>query len=394
MNLVEKPFGVVLLIGGGGFIAHHIINDIVSKCGVARAEDVHIYDLNISPERTHHNNLIPLENHHQGDICDSDRLGQVLHDVRPSVIFDLVSPAMFLHDLAFYMRINVEARRVLLDLARETCTVKAFVFNSSAGVIHDSYSDLPNADESRPVLFIPQQREPYSHSKAVAETMVLAANGYDANNTGANDTAQGKWKMLTVAIRQCTPFGANHAETTVGLVENARKGKYRFQIGDNTNLVDWTYIENSARAFSLAAQALLMAHESPDNGPVQDETARVAGEAFLVSNDQPIAFWTFVRMVGEAAGHGIDIKEVKVIPRWAGMTMAFVAEWSTWLLSWGRRKSAFTRFGVRYSTINKYCCIDKAKTRLKYQPWISVEEGVRRSVLPYLTPGDTREHGD
>lgn len=312
-----------------------------------------------------------------------------MQEVRPAVVFDLVSPGMFLHDLAFYMRINVEARRALLELARETRTVKAFVFNSSAGVIHDSYSDLPNADESCPVLFIPQQREPYSHSKAVAETMVLAANGYGASS----DVNQGKWKMLTVAIRQCTPFGANHAETTVGLVENARNGKYRFQIGNNTNLVDWTYIENSARAFSLAAQALLIAHESPDD-QITDEATRVDGEAFLVSNDQPIAFWTFARMVGEAAGYGIDAKDIKTIPRWAGMAMAFAAEWSTWLFSWGQRKSAFTRFGVRYSTINKYYRIDKAKERLKYEPWISVEEGVRRSVLPFISSTDPREHSD
>jgi sterol-4alpha-carboxylate 3-dehydrogenase (decarboxylating) len=377
---------------GCGFIAHHIINDIVSKCGVARAEDVHIYDHNVRQDRPHYSGFIPEANYHEGDICDSSRLSQVLQEVRPVVIFDLVSPPMSEHDLAFYMRVNVEARRALLDLARETRTVKAFVYDSSAGVIHDSYSDLPNADESYPVLFIPQQREPYSHSKAVAETMVLEANGFGPTNSssGSDEDPRGKWKMHTVSIRQCTPFGPNHAETTNGLVDNARNGKYRFQIGDNTNLMDWTYIENSARAFSLAAQALLIAHESPN--PAPDESSRVDGQAFLITNDQPIQFWTFVRMMGAAAGYGVDPKDVRVIPRWLGMTMAFAAEWSTWILSLGRRKTAFTRVGVRYSTINRFHRIDKAKKRLKYLPVISVEEGIRRSVLPLVKT--TREHGD
>ena len=204
---------------------------------------------------------------------------------------------------------------MLLDLARETRTVRAYVFNSSAGVIHDSFSGLCNADESWPVLFMPQQREPYSHSKALAEKMVLEANGYGptTTNTPSSGEVQGGWKMLTVSIRQCTPFGANHGETTVGLVENARNGKYEYQVGDNTNLVDWAYIENSARAFSLVAQALLVAHEADDSRPV-DESNRVDGEAFLISNDHPVRFWTLARQVGAAAVFGIDEKEVQVIP--------------------------------------------------------------------------------
>lgn len=363
----------------------------MTKCGVARAEDVHIFDRHVGPEQLYYTDFIPEANYHKGDICDSARLAQVLQQVRPAMIFDLVSPPMFEYDLAYYMRINVEARRVLLDLARETRTVKAFVFNSSAGVIHDSYSDLCNADESWPVLFMPQQREPYSHSKAVAETMVLEANGFGPS-TSSNEDNQGRWKMHTVSIRQCTPFGVNHGETTVGLVENARNGKYKYQVGDNSNLVDWTYIENSARAFSLAAQALLIAHESDGNQPVE-EANRVDGEAFLVSNDQPVRFWTFARQVGAAAGYGIDDKDVRVIPRWVAMTMAFVAEWSTWVLSLGRRKAAWTRFGIRYSTLNHFHCIDKAKQRLKYQPMIDLEEGIRRSVLPYKTT-TSREHAD
>jgi len=67
------------------------------------------------------------------------------------------------------------------------------------------------------------------------------------------------------------------------------------------------------------------------------------------------------------------------------MTMVFVTEWSTWMLSLGRRKAAFTRFGIWYSTLNHFHCIDKAKKRIKYQPMFDVEEGIRRSVLPYTT---------
>ena len=274
---------------------------------------------------------------------------------------------MFEFSLSYYMKVNVTARAKLLELASENDT-KAFVYNSSAGVVHDSYSDLPDADESLPVLYMPQQREPYSHSKAVAETMVLDANA----SAGANGC-----KMLTAALRVCSPFGENQTETTNVLIENARAGKHRYQIGKGQNLTDWTYIENGVRAYLLAAQSLLAIHDARNAVP---EERRVDGQAFFITNGEPIPFWDFTRNLSAAAGFPVDPKEVVVIPRGMGMAMAFASEWLTWIMSFGRKRSTFTRHGVRYSTITRVHRIDKARQRLKYQPFVTLAEGIEKAT--------------
>ena len=43
-------------------------------------------------------------------------------------------------------------------------------------MVHDSVSDLVNADESLPVLRAPQQTEMCSHAKDVADDLVLDSN--------------------------------------------------------------------------------------------------------------------------------------------------------------------------------------------------------------------------
>lgn len=54
--------------------------------------------------------------------------------------------------------------------------MKAFVYTSSASVIHDAVSHLIEADESFPLVYLPEQKEIYSHMKALADQLVLDAN--------------------------------------------------------------------------------------------------------------------------------------------------------------------------------------------------------------------------
>jgi len=70
---------------------------------VARADDVHIFDRRVGPEQLYHNAIIPEANYHKGDICDAARLAELLQQVKPAVIFDLLSPPMFEFDLAYYI---------------------------------------------------------------------------------------------------------------------------------------------------------------------------------------------------------------------------------------------------------------------------------------------------
>jgi len=81
--------------------------------------------------------------------------------------------------------------------------------------------------------------------------------------------------------------------------------------------------------------------------------------------------------IAKQAGYPVKKKDIKVIPEWVGILMAFFAEWFVWIVSFGRRESNLTRFGVRYSCISRTLNIEKAQRVLGYQPIYLMNERLR-----------------
>ncbi len=235
------------------------------------------------------------------------------------------------------------------------------MYTSSASVVHDSVSDLIEGHDDLPLLFLPEQKEIYSHTKALADKLV----------TDANSNVKGG--MLTVSIRPVSMFGENDG-TAGAMAESAAAGKFKFQMGDGKNLFDFTYQENAVDAHVLAAQALVRSFINP---PPED--MRVAGEGFLISNDEHMPFWDFARAIGAAAGYPTRKEDVKALPKSVGLAMAVIAEWWVWITSFGKKRSRMNRVGIRYSCMTRTYRIDKAKKRLGYTPRVSLQEAIRRT---------------
>jgi sterol-4alpha-carboxylate 3-dehydrogenase (decarboxylating) len=155
-------------------------------------------------------------------------------------------------------------------------------------------------------------------------------------------------------------------------------GKTGFQLGDNTNLFDFTYVANVAHAHILASLALL-ATSRLQTQPLDHE--KVDGEVFFITNDSPVPFWDFARMVWKAAGSEKGTEHVWVISRDVGMALGGMLELGMWMVG---RKPKLTRRQVRYSCMTRYYDIGKAKRRLGYKPIVGLEEGVRIGVGWFL----------
>lgn len=143
-----------------------------------------------------------------------------------------------------------------------------------------------------------------------------------------------------------------------------RNGQARFQLGDNSNLFDFTYITNAADAHILAAQALL-----------GDKSDKVQGEPFFVSNDEPIYFWDFARAVWAHAGY-YCLAPWK-IPKELSLVLASLAEWYSRLMG---REPGFTKARVMYACVSRYYSIERAKTLLGYEPAVSLADGIRDTL--------------
>lgn len=146
------------------------------------------------------------------------------------------------------------------------------------------------------------------------------------------------------------------------------------QVGDNTNLFDFTYVENVAHAHLLAAHALLLTGQSK-TVPLDHE--RVDGEAFIVTNGQPVYFWDFARSIWNAAGSKKGTEHVWEMPREVGIVLGLLSEIAFGII---RKPPTFNRQRIVYSCMTRYYDISKARRRLGYKPLVTLSEGVRRAV--------------
>lgn len=349
-----KSLGSVLVIGGCGFLGHHI----VSQLQESYSAQVSVFDIRTDRNR------VPSISYYDGDLTSENDVTRVLQKVKPNVIIHTASPAFVADDgrtKSVYKKVNVDGTRNLIELAGKSGCVKAFVYTSSASVVHDSVSDLLNADERWPVLHPPQQREYYAETKALAESIVLNANRKHGD-------------MLTIALRPAGIFGEGDVQAIPSMLMAYKKGQTKFQLGDNTNLFDFSYVGNIAYGHILAAMALLNTQALPTL-PLDHE--KVDGEAFFMTNDEPLYFWDFARMVWAAAGDTTEPSQVWVINKEMGLMIASLIEWVFWLMG---RKPNLTRKLVNYSSMTRYYNIDKAKRLLGYLPPTGIEEAVVRTV--------------
>lgn len=180
--------------------------------------------------------------------------------------------------------------------------------------------------------------------------------------------------MLTAAIRPAGIYGEGDLQNIFHMVNIYEQGKTNVQVGDNTNLFDFTYVENVAHGHLLAARALLVTH-STATVPLDHE--RVDGEAFIITNGQPTPFWDYARAIWRAAGSDKGTEHVWVLPRGLGLILGLASEIFFGII---RKPPTFNRQRIIYSSMTRYFDITKAHKRLGYEPLVNMPEGIRRSV--------------
>lgn len=364
-KLIGRP---ILVVGGNGFLGQHLIQDLIERG--ALPDNIHIFDLK------HGQSPNPDVSFHQGDIQSAENVKEVLQLVKPSIIFHTASPYPFENNHAILERVNINGTRNLVKQAHEHGSVDAFIYTSSSSVVHNYYHPLRHVDESHPVLYSPQQPNFYSHTKAVAESIILSAN-----NNGS--------RMLTAALRPASMYGEGDTTQIPNLVESARAGRSSMRFGGEENGFDNTYIKNLTHAEILAVEALLAERES---GEMLPHDQRVQGEAFFITDDDTYSFPAFTRLVAEFAGHPVDPDKVRTIPLWLMLLLVGAAEWVYWVVTLGK-KMAFSTQVVRMVAQERTFDIAKAKARLGYTPRFTTRDGTKRAVEWFLEHEETEREG-
>jgi sterol-4alpha-carboxylate 3-dehydrogenase (decarboxylating) len=199
--------------------------------------------------------------------------------------------------------------------------------------------------------------------------------------------------MLTCAVRPAGIFGEKDTTVSYKVLEHGREASntsIRMQLGDNNNLFDFTYVGNVAYAHTLAAYRLLATYtryETGKDAPLDYE--RVDGEAFNITNDEPMYFWDYARALWSYTDRYVEPSQVWPLPEGALAVIGTVVEGLYSLLG---KTPRLTSKAVRFSCMTRYYSCQKAKDRLGYTPVVDISEAIARTVGYWIASGSAAKN--
>ena len=324
---------VSLVTGGCGFVGAAI-----ARALEARGDEVIVLDL--APE-------CPVEgvDYRRIDITDQAAVIEACRGV-DTIIHNasIVHTKQNKQDVVW--SVNLGGTENMLEAARQQ-GVPRFVYISSGSVVYEG-KDIENGDESLPYSSVSQA--PYADSKIAAEKLVLAENG--------------KGGLATCALRPHVIFGPGDNRFMPALLAKGRNGQLRFQIGRGIWLSDYTYVSNLTDAVLLADEAL-----------AKDGLNSVAaGQAYFITNGEPMLFWDFIRKVAARLGFPpIKYRAPKSLVYVIAAVMEGIDTLKGGTLN---AEDGLTRFAIRYICTHHYFSIEKARRELGYNPSVTVDEGI------------------
>ncbi len=318
-----------LVTGGGGFLGGAIVRMLVK-----RGDRVRSFSRGGYPMLQE----LGVETH-QGDLTDLEAVARAAQGC--DIVFHVAAKAGIWGPYEHYHRTNVVGTEIVLQVCRRMGITK-LVYTSSPSVVFNG-RDMEDVDESEP--YAEHFEAHYPKTKALAEQLVLRANGVD---------------LATVALRPHLIWGPGDQHLIPRILERARAGRLR-RIGLRDKLVDCIYIDNAAEAHLLAADRL-----SPGSP--------IAGKAYFISQGEPRPLWEIVNRILSAAGLPPVTKRM---PASVAYAMGALLECSYRCFG-VQAEPPMTRFVARELATAHWFNIEAARRDLGYRPAVSFEEGMRQ----------------
>jgi nucleoside-diphosphate-sugar epimerase len=242
-----------------------------------------------------------------------------------------------------YRTANVEGLRRLLDACKGT-TLERFVYLSSLGVY--AARDHHGTDETEPLPDV--HIDGYTQSKVEAEKLALKYYR--------------EFEVPVVVLRPGFIYGPRDRTVLPNLIENLRQRKVRW-IGGGKGAMNTIFIEN-------LVDAILLAINHPD----------AVGKVFNLTDGETVTKRRFI----ESLVHGLDLPEPprRSVPLWLARFLAKFLEGRA-RKSGAAKPPVLTQARLKFLGLNLDFSIEKARTELGYNPRVSFEEGMRRTVAWY-----------
>lgn len=320
-----------LVTGGGGFVGSYIVKKLL-ETGV----ECLVVGRNTYPD------IEALgATCHVGDIADLAFLSSAFKNV--DTVFHVAALAGIWGKWQDYQRINVQGTENVIAACKKN-KVPHLVYTSTPSVVFNR-DHIVNGDEQLPYAesFLCH----YARSKVIAEKLVLESNC----------TAT---PFHTCALRPHLVWGPGDPHLIPRLLERGRLRQLK-KVGDCTNLVDISYVENVAEAHLLAAHNL-------------ESTGTAAGQAYFISQGEPVNLWQWIDELFER----MDIPPIQArVPFPLAYGVGAVLELLHHVFA-PRKEPKMTRFLAEQLAKSHCFSIAKARKDLGYTVGISTREGMER----------------
>jgi nucleoside-diphosphate-sugar epimerase len=336
-----------LVTGGGGFLGGYIVEALL-----ARGDRVRSFGRGEYPQLSAQGVEVV-----RGDIRDSATLAAACAGV--DCVFHAAGLAGIGMNRDAFESVNRTGTELLLAHARRY-GARQFIYTSSPSVVFAG-EDQCGVDESAPYDFgwMEANRAFYSYTKACAEQAVLAANSDE---------------LRTCALRPHLIWGPGDTHLIPRLLAQARSRRLRW-VGDGTNLVDVTYVENAAEAHLRAADAMGDGRPPVVEGAGSgDPRTTVGGKAYFISQGEPVNCWQWIDQILAlvqlpAVQKSMPVKSAKRVGRMCEVLYRTLGL---------KGEPPMTRFLASQLGTSHWFDISAARRGLGYEPRVSTEEGMQR----------------
>lgn len=277
----------------------------------------------------------------QGDIRDVDFLKSAFAGA--DTVFHVAAKAGVWGDWQDYFGINVTGTENVIAACQHN-KIPRLIYTSTPSVVFNQ-GHLCGVDES--ASYATEVLCHYARSKILAEILVLDANDLLLN---------------TVALRPHLIWGPGDTNLIPRLLERGRKNQLKI-VGNGTNMVDISYIDNVVDAHIKAAINLEL-------------YGTCAGESFFISQGEPVNLWDWINELFIALNRPLVVRRISFKMAYR---LGHILEYIYTLL---RIKSEpkMTRFVAEQMAKSHWFTIDKARDILQWQPQVSTPEGMKRMV--------------
>nr|XP_020475500.1 putative short-chain dehydrogenase/reductase family 42E member 2 [Monopterus albus] len=328
--------GKVVVTGGGGYFGFRLVKELASQ-----GMSVILLDMNKPPGDIPDGAIF-----YQSDIRDYPSLYKVCEGV--DCVFHTASYGMSGPEQLRKEQVesvNVGGTNNVINVCKER-SIPRLVYTSTINVVFTG-KPIEDGDEAS-VAYVPPDMhiDPYSRTKAMAEQMVLSANGCSLKGGGL---------LRTCVLRPCGIYGPEERRHLHRVMVNVERRLFSFSFGDPRARMNWVHVENLVLAHTLAAEALTV-----------KRSCVASGQAYFINDGVSVNLFDWLTPLFENLGYS---RPSIHLPFSLVYSAAVLVEYLHVLLRPVIKVPLlFTRNEVRNIAVSHTFKIDKASRELGYCP--------------------------